>query len=531
MVDWSQFKNTPIVTESPQNLEENTPASNDKWAQFRNEPPKESTEVPGLFPNVTGMAQLGKSAWEAIPGHKYLGGALSALLPEVKEEPGYEAHKKAGEIIGTGATIAALATPIGRAVNAVTAGATGSGLVTAGLTGGLHKVIDTAAKEGRMPTEDEIRDEAALYIGFDGAAKLTGKIFNEARKYVGGPPKVPHTTTEITQIGEKYGLKPIAATQIEEPLGLQPIISQKRAKSIRRETKESSKHAVKMIIQEKLPVAKAQASGVDVKKAYTDLYQEARDAAKFINNPVEIKTVGSSIDQQISKLKGKSPIPSESTQAEIDLLTQLKDKLGKNYTADQVMDQVHAFNDNVTGLYRKSTMTGLEQAQANAYGFVNKELINAMEHSSNKQVAQPFRKAQELFSKTQDLNKVNRLIENAFDKPNGLRSLLKSSKRNDLEKALGKDTVKHFDEIAKYQNAVETKLKEFAKTKDPNLSALSKVFGLVFELPKRAVGFMYTSPNVNNLYIRTQKAFLRNDIKEAKKLSDQLIKEIKTPSK
>lgn len=218
MADWSQFRNEPLVAETANPPSENATqfASNDKWAQFRNETTKESTEIPGLFPNVKGMAQLGKAAWETIPGHKYLSGALSSVLPEVKEEPGFEVHKKAGEIIGAGTTIAALATPLGRAVNAVIGGATGFGAaaVTSGLTGGLYKVLDTAQKEGRMATEEEIRDEAALFIGLDGAVKLAGQIFKYARGQpaFGGPPKAPKLPKE-KKLEAKTDLTPYEASK------------------------------------------------------------------------------------------------------------------------------------------------------------------------------------------------------------------------------------------------------------------------------------------------------------------------------
>lgn len=562
MADWSQFKSEPISTEAPQQVDSSAPPSNDKWAQYKNKNPKESIEIPGLFPNVRGIAAYGKGIWEAIPGSKYLGGLVSEALPDVEVAPEHENHRTAGQLTGVATTIASLATPIGQAVSAITGGATGAGVaaVTSGLTGGIYKILKTADEEGRMPTEQEIAEEAATFIGLDGGFKLAGEVLKYVRgkPSFGGPPRAPVPTddlSELSEIGQKYGMRPVAATEIKSPQGMKPVVTKRRVSKIKSEIDTQTDAISKAIIKKQIPAAEARALGVNLDEAYEGYINTAKARAKASNKEISLEPVVNKIDSEISRLRAKSPNPSDDVKHQIAKLEELKDsfmmknpnykppvksrffnsyfkakgpeKIAKTFMPEDIITQFQAHNKNRQQMFKKSMMTGFEESESRAIEIVNNAMVDALEGATDKSISLPFRMSNEMFSQTRNLEYVEQALEVAMEKPTGLRDLLRNApKKEKFTRALGEKGVKQLEEVGKYQAEVSTRLDKLVSQRDIELSNLSSFRRVIKEattiLP-RIAGYKYTGKDLSSKYIRMQKQFLRKQYAEAEKTAEEII--------
>lgn len=526
MTDFSPFfsdLNTPEVLIVNANKSSFFSDIDSKTEAFKQLPFEEKREI---------LQRMSEQREEDV-GRAFIEGAVpgASRITKLAEEKGAiessvlpQAGQTAIQIAGASLPISAIHKGVGKVTGKVLDYIPGGQSLQSALTGAGYKTVTSLAEEGKVPEKSDVVQEALLFGGghlaFDAARKTVSFLKNVATK--ANAPK-----TELTKTGEKYSLNPIAATEIDKPRFIKPTISESKAYKLGKQSEQSAKKTIDLIIQEKMPVAKAKAEGIDLEKAYEDFYKIAEQRANKSQKAIDMSSTVDAIGNRIKELEKISKIPSEEVRKEIEILKEKgKEFIASRFTPAEILKQYKAFNKDVTRIHSKPIMTGLEKSEANAYRFLNKDLVRALESTGNAEVARPFKYANEIYNKTHNLNEINRLVERSFEKKNGLRDLLRSSKRNRLEKALGKDTVKHFDEIAKYQSAVEEKLKEFVKVKDPNLSQIRKLFGLAIETPGRLVGHFYTSPKVGNLYIKAQKAFLKNDLKEAQMLSEELLKEL-----
>lgn len=367
--------------------------------------------------------------------------------------------------------------------------------------------------------------------------------------------------SDLTKTGEKYALQPVALTEIEQPRGVTPVISRQKAKEVTRDVAKSAEKTVNAIIKEKIPAAEAQAKGLDLQETYNYYYKEARQRATTSKNLVDMQPVINWMDKEIAqeskrvlslspqakkrlsilreqrkKLITKNPEFQGKTSKVLDEFGRpihgpnVPEKISHKIRPEETIDQFHEYSDFTRRLLEKSERTGLEQAEAQTYQDIKNQLVEAMKKSGNEHVARPFGYANETFSQTSNLNLVDNILQDAFKSPKGLKNILKGSNRGHLEKALGKDIVQHFDEIAKYQATVYERMKEFVKIKDPKYLNIRKLYENIAELPGRIAGVGYTGKNPSNLYVKVQKAFLKNELETAERLSKELLEDLGIPT-
>jgi hypothetical protein len=410
-----------------------------------------------------------------------------------------------------------------------------------------------------FPTQDLVEQLAEEHLGIPFEPKTAKqKQIRTAAEFMGFfakshlkdiTKKPPIEPTELSQIGQKYKLRPVAATEIKEPKGKTPVVTPGRAKSIKQEINTQVEALSKAVIKKQIPAAQARALGVDLEAAYEEYVGTALKRAENSTKKVSLDPVVKNIDNRISELKATAPNPDEFTKRKIELLKDLKkgfleevpaSKLlspsGKPVTAahtkpkefspKETINQFRAHNKNVNASYKKTNMTGLEEAEAEVYAFVNDELVGALEKATGNEISLPFRMSNEMFSQTKNLEKVESLIERAMEKPSGLQDLMRSPKGIDVQKAIGETGANQLKEMGKYQSEVAKRLDTMVSKREVELSNLTSFRRLIKEgttiLP-RIAGYRYTSKNLGNNYIRAQKLFLQKKYAEAEKLAEEII--------
>jgi hypothetical protein len=512
-----------------------------------------------------------------IPGGgKLLEKAREKGLLEPSLNPTAESVAQFG---GEALKIGALGAGVTAATNPILSGIPGAGIAQSALTGATYKGLETIAGEQRLPETPEVVGEAALFGGghalFQAARKtaqfLKGKEIKPSnliksstdefykKQVIKGKLEIPKNRgkTIETAIGEKYGLRPFAGTEIKEPRGITPTISKEQARGIKKEIKQSSENVVKAIVKENIPAAVARERGLDLNKASKDYYDLANNRAQVAKRRVNLLPIVEWMDKEIDSIQKSIPSISDPKNKRLSIIkeerkkflqpnpeynekpSKILDEFGrpmrspvvpkemvKKIDARKTLKQYQAYNENVDRLYKKTEMTGLEQAEAKAYHDINDQLVNAMKASGNEAVARPFGYANEIYKQTKNLQLVEKILEDGFRNPNSLKNILKSSKRGYLQKSLGKDAMNQLDEIAKYQTAVSDKMKDFVKIQDPEYLNIRKLWRNIADIPARIAGKGYTGKDINNSYIKFQKKFLAKDYKAAEKEAEEILENL-----
>lgn len=392
-----------------------------------------------------------------------------------------------------------------------------------------------------FPTQDLLEQLAEEHLGIPFEPKTAKqKKIRTAAEFLGffGKPAVkgitqkpPIEPTELSKIGQKYGMRPVAATEISEPVGTTPVVTKGRVKNIKQKISKQTNALVNAVIKKNIPAAEARALGVDLDAAYEGYITTARQRAAADKNAYSLDSVIEGLDKEISRIKAKSRNPSKEAQAQIDKLNELRSSFleegnPKKFSQTDIINQFQAHNKDVSSAYKKTAMTGLEEAETKAYAKTNDLLVDFLQKTTGNQVALPFKMSNEIFNQTRNLEKVEHLLEKALKKPSGLKELMRSPNRKYVERAIGEKGSTQLTEIGRYQAEVAHRLDKMVSHRELELSNLTTFRRLVNEgttiLP-RIAGYRYTGTDLGNKYIRAQKLFLQKQYKAAEKLAEEII--------
>ena len=397
---------------------------------------------------------------------------------------------------------------------------------------------------------------------------------------VGGKSQAAKLTPEakkLTQTAEKHGLRQFEGMQ-REVAPKNAVVSPKKQAQLTQELSETSRQAIDRVIEGKLPIKKLRDSGVDLESAYTKAYDQASKTAKQFDSRspkgVDLSGLLDFIKKKRQQIKASAPSLSDVDKKVIGELNeqyrqlttapkknqtilgptgqsipQSTKRIPKSMTAEQALDQYKNFNENVKGIYRKAQFTGAESAIKNLYGEMNSKLIQSIE-KVNPQLAQELSFANRIFSQTSNLDLAEGIMSKAFSggyNPKKLNTILggKTNKAM-LSRALGKDAVKDFADIAAYGMKAEEKV--LSQLKNPKtvgqfLSSMSplklgllslrhslnyKLYGipLAFDIGKgiihRAQGALFTRPTTRKSYVNYLKHAVSPESAAFKKASREL---------
>lgn len=338
--------------------------------------------------------------------------------------------------------------------------------------------------------------------------------------------KPPAQLSELSKIGEKYGMKPVAISEAESVTGITPRISQKKSGKIKGQLKKETKALSDAIVKKEIPAAKAREMGFDLEKTTGEYFDVATERAAQYKEPVNMTVVNKRIDNKIAELEGKAKVPSESTAKEIETLRKIRKDLNQHqYDATETIKQYRAHNDTVASLYKKTAMTGFEEAEAEAYAVANDALVDAISAQSKTQVALPFRTGNAMYKQTKNLEFVEQNLEKAMETEKGLKELLRSKKRTKLEDALGKDAVKKLDEISTYQYEIGKRLKAY-ESQGLDYGKSKFIRRVLEQSVGRYKGRILTSENLRNEYIQMQKQILRKEFSAAEATAKNIIESL-----
>ncbi len=337
------------------------------------------------------------------------------------------------------------------------------------------------------------------------------------------PVKAPAQLTELSEIGAKYGMKPVAISEAQSVKGVTPKISSKKIGKIKGQLKQETENLSNAIIKKEIPAAKARDMGLDLEKTTKEYYDVAKERAAQFKDPIDMSVVNRRIDNKISTLKSKAKVPSESTAKEIETLEKIKKNLNEHkFNPSETIDQYRAHNDTVDSLYKKTTMTGLEEAEASAYAVANDALVDAVSAQSGNKVSLPFRTGNSMFKQTQNLKFVEKSLDKAMETEKGLKELLRSSKRGKLEEALGKDAVKKLDEVSTYRYEIGKRLDAY-KAEGLDFGKSKFIRRVLEQTQGRYKGRLLASEDLRNSYIQMQKQILRKEFSAAEKTAENII--------
>jgi hypothetical protein len=225
-------------------------------------------------------------------------------------------------------------------------------------------------------------------------------------------------------------------------------------------------------------------------------------------------------------LQAKAKVPSESTAKEMETLLKIRKDLNVHkFNAGETIDQYRAHNDTVSSLYKKTAMTGFEEAEARAYAVANDALVDAVSAQSGNQVSLPFRTGNSMFKQTQNLEFVEKSLEKAMETEKGLKELLRSSKRGKLEEALGKDAVKKLDEVSTYRHEIGKRLDAY-KAEGLDFGKSKFLRRLLENAQGKYKGRILTSEDLTNSYIQMQKQILQKKFTAAEKTAESIIESL-----
>ena len=150
---------------------------------------------PSIHKNVKGLLAGAKGLVGSIPIAKY-SGILPALLAHMETPEGFESAEKAGGFFGEGAKVALSFHPAAKVTSFLGSSAPVK-YATAALAGAIYKTIDKLG-EGKMPTEQEIRNEVGTFVAMEGVFGLIGKgVKALINKGVKPPDITPELLTDI----------------------------------------------------------------------------------------------------------------------------------------------------------------------------------------------------------------------------------------------------------------------------------------------------------------------------------------------
>lgn len=282
------------------------------------------------------------------------------------------------------------------------------------------------------------------------------------------PRKLSQKAQELKDIGLKRGL-PFMESMTRDNLSYSAKISKGRRAKLDKKLGMSSRKAIDEIVEERIPISKMRAEGVDL-EAFEDVaYEEAKNLASANKSALSTEDIVKDIDTEIARIKSLAPSPSEGQRAAIKVLEDEKMMLEKaKPTTTQLINQRQNYNSNVKGIYRKSEITGTEEEVKNAYAFLNGSIDRTIEAQAGKEVADKYKVAREIYGQNQTLARTEGLLNKAFE--NGeynakkLNNILNSKQGQRLRKDLGEEAVKEIREIAEYGQKAQEITKQYAST-------------------------------------------------------------------
>ncbi len=349
---------------------------------------------------------------------------------------------------------------------------------TAGATGAA---TEETLKAAGVPTPLAVLP-AALASGSIASKKVTKALTPEAQK--------------LENIANKHGLEKFAVMFEDNAKFGNASVSKKTLEKAKERLATANKESINRIIEKKIPLAKAVREGKNAKDIYDSAYDMAFSRADESIKKVDMDPIVKWIDKEIVAIESKVPSPSKGQEKVLSILKEERRKLveknpeyketvskildqhgrpiegpkvpkviSKKISARQDLDQFQAYNENVNGIYRKPEMAGIEEDVVGIYGKLNDKLVEAMVQSGNKEVALPFRVANNIFHQKSKLEQTYKILEKGLEDPKKLDAILRSKKAGFLERNLGKEALKDLGDIAKYSQAAEKKVFEQLKVK------------------------------------------------------------------
>lgn len=361
-------------------------------------------------------------------------------------------------------------------------------LIKKGLAAGTGGVVAENLKELGVP---ELFADIAGH-GTAGAAEAARKA----------KPKLSPEGLKATETAEKYNLPKFAGMEAEKA-PKKPVVPKEKQIRLKKELSDSTKQAIDSIIEGEVPIKKLKDRGYDLEGAYQSLYKEAETQAKKFDKKggnIDVQPVLNFIKKEMKEIKESAPSLSKPDKVRMNILKEeykaltqeppkvkepkvkllgprgeplpskapQKGRIPKKVSAAQAIDQKRNWNENVKDLYRKAEFTGAENEVRATYAQLNKELMEAIEKSGDKELAQSLKFGDRIYSEVQKLNQVNEILDQAFEKgydPKKMNRILKNKRlRSYLKRNLGSKAVPELKAIADYGERAHEKVLSKLKT-------------------------------------------------------------------
>ncbi len=286
---------------------------------------------------------------------------------------------------------------------------------------------------------------------------------------------VPRTfepeTQRLVSAADKFKLPLTEGMTRSNSLKGRASISPDKLQNLQKDLGQSTETALKGIINDNLPISRLRDRGVNLQDFSSYAYDQSRKLATNNPKPINTNNIIQNIDNEISRIKGLSPSPSDQQLATIRLLEEERDVLSQvSPTSEQLINQHMNYNANQKEIYRKPRFTGVENGTRQAYEFLKGQLTNAIETQAGPEISNSFKAANKIYSEYQKGLQSEAILQKAFKNgeynPKALQKILTSNQKNFLERNLGKQAIKEIEEIAHFgQQAQDKVFKQLNRTK------------------------------------------------------------------
>ena len=411
--------------------------------------------------------------------------------------------------------------------------------------GGVAKSLATRAAAGATGAAAEtVAEESGIpaFLSSILGAAVTGSIASGR-----SAPKALSSEAQSAKVtAEKHNLPKYRGAEIEK-VAVRPTISEARAGKVAEELAQASKKAVQNVVDKAIPARELQKQGYDLKEIYEGAYDRAKNMAKSNPIPLNENALFEFMRDEASKIRNSAPSLSLADEAVMKVLEKETKALANagSLTQEEALNQFQKWNENLKSIYKKPEFAGSEVRVAQTYEKLKQKLIDSIEKSGDKAVADEFRYANKIYSENQKIRRSTELFDEAFAdgySTKALEKALNSRQGAYLMRDLGKDAVNELKDIARYGKIAETRVLDRMKKVPSLMSELSKhnnILGAslllggkgagtilkgagVVPLVNRLRGYLFTSPSGRKSYINYLKAAATGSETALKRASEKL---------
>lgn len=341
-----------------------------------------------------------------------------------------------------------------------------------------------------------------------------------------GPKALSPAMTEQANTAQKHALPYLEYMTKENAPYIQGKLLKNTENQLKIDFNVSSREAVDRVIANKIPIKALRDKGINLDVMAENAYQQTEVLAKSRPQIIKTDQIVKAIDQEIAYIHSLAPSPSTAEKAAIKILEDERDILKvANPNSEQVIKQYQNYNSNVAQIYRKPEFTGVEKEVKNAYAFLNRELVTAIEQQGHSDVASAFKGANKIYAAKSQLQQSESILSKAFNgedySAKRLTQLLGSKKGKLLERNIGKDGVKDLKEIAKYGEEAQSKIGAFIKLDSPFVANEIGSWGNLAPfvlMPDKLSGGLLSIARVAGKHIQG-KLLTRNGLRETYKMT------------